>query len=233
MASRSALVVGSSGLVGSALVRHLFHTPEYWHVTTLVRRPQPIANPKLEQVVVDFDRLEEHAERFQVDDVFCCLGTTIRKAGSREAFRKVDYEYPLRVAELCREAGARQFLMITALGANPHSRIFYNQVKGEVEQAVRGVGLPALHIFRPSLLLGHRTELRPGEAAAALLSRPLRPLMLGPLRRYRPVEAEVVARAMVAVALRDEAGAHVHESEEIARLGAVSGRGPMARSGWI
>jgi uncharacterized protein YbjT (DUF2867 family) len=163
--------------------------------------PPGNAGPAVEVHQVDFDELDRHGDLFAVDDLFCCLGTTIRKAGSQEAFRRVDLEYPLQAAHLGRAAGARQFILVSALGADPSSRVFYNRVKGEVEAALAGVGYPRLVIFRPSLLLGDRDEVRPGERVAEWIMKPLGPLMRGPLRRYRPVEAAWVARAMVRRAL--------------------------------
>jgi uncharacterized protein YbjT (DUF2867 family) len=166
--------------------------------------PPGNAGPAVDVHQVDFDALDAHAGLFGVDDIFCCLGTTLRKAGSREAFRRVDLDYPLQAARLGRAAGARQFLLVSAVGADPSSRVFYNRAKGEVEAAVAGVGYPRMVILRPSLLLGKRRESRPGERVAEWIMRPLGPLMRGPLARYRPVEAEAVARAMVRRALDGE-----------------------------
>jgi uncharacterized protein YbjT (DUF2867 family) len=215
---KTALIAGATGLVGSALVAELLADANYGRVVALVRRPLTITHPKLVQVTVDFDRLDQYQDALQGDDLFCCLGTTIKKAGSQAAFRRVDYDYPLQLGRLARQQGVRQFLVVSALGASPRSRVFYNRVKGELEEALADLGLPALHIFRPSLLLGERSEQRPGERIAIALSRPLTPLLVGPLRKYRPIAAAAVARAMRRVALRAERGVHAYESDQIARL---------------
>jgi uncharacterized protein YbjT (DUF2867 family) len=213
-----ALVLGATGLVGHSLVKQLLGARDWAEVAAAVRRPLGPVHPHLVEHVVDFENLESSRALFNVDQVFCCLGTTMAKAGSREAFRKVDYEYPLRAATLACDAGARQFLVVTALGSNPRSAVFYNRVKGELEAALAALNLPALHIFRPSLLLGDREEVRPGERAGIAVAGLLRPLFAGPLRRYRPVRAETVARAMVSAARQGRAGVHVYENEELEAL---------------
>jgi uncharacterized protein YbjT (DUF2867 family) len=157
----------------------------------------------------------------KAQDVFCCLGTTIRQAGSRDAFSKVDFTYVHDVARLAARAGATQLLLVSAVGANAGSRVFYNQVKGKVEDAVRALPLHGIHIFRPSLLLGERAESRPGERIATIVSRALMWAFVGPLARYRPIAGETVARAMVRVAKEGRAGAQVYESEAIGPLAAA------------
>lgn len=215
---RSALVLGATGLVGGHCVDLLLESPEYSRVRVLGRRPFGRHHPKLDDVVTDFDRFEENPGLFAVDDIYCCLGTTIGKAGSQEAFRKVDIEYPATAARLGSENGAEQFLVVSAYGADPDSRIFYNRAKGEMEAEVRRAPLRAIWILRPSLLLGSREELRIGERVAEFLLRPISPLLVGPLRRLRPVEARTVAAVMLQLALAEGTGGTL-ESEEIAARG--------------
>ena len=216
---RTALVAGASGLVGGHVLRCLLEDPEYERVTVLARRDLPIAHKKLEQRVLAFDRLAQMADFPRVHDVFCCLGTTIKRAGSQEAFRKVDHALVVELARVAVRHRASQFLLVTALGADPRSRVFYNRVKGEVEEAVRRFAFDAIHIFRPSLLLGKRTESRPAERMAVMVSPLIAWAFVGPLARYRPIKAERVARAMVRTARQATRGVHVHESDEIRRLG--------------
>lgn len=204
--------------MGAALLQILLDSPAYTRVTALLRRPLAFSHPKLTQVVADFDQLEQHREYFRVDDVFCCLGTTIKVAGSQAAFRKVDQEYPAAMARLTQESGAQQFLLVTAMGADPNSRIFYNRVKGEAEAAVRTAGLPAVHFFRPSILTGPRAEFRLGERVGIGVMQVLRPLLP---RTYRPIAGRTVAQAMHNVAQQGRGGAHVYESDQIALLGKV------------
>lgn len=215
MEIRNALVAGASGLVGGFLLEGLLESPLYQTVCSLGRRALPIQPPKLTQRTVDFARLD--AEPLPAtDDAFCCLGTTIKKAGSQEAFRAVDHDAVLAFAKAARKAGARRFLLVSALGANARSRIFYNRVKGEAEKDLEAVGFESLVLLRPSLLLGERTESRPGEHVATLVSKALGPL----LRPFsgRPIEARTVARAMLALA-REGAGVRVAPSGELQELG--------------
>jgi len=216
---RSALVLGATGLIGGCLTAQLLDHPAYERVVTLGRRPTGLNHPKLEERVADLGQMADHREAFAVDDLYCCLGTTIKKAGSQAAFRRVDYEYPLAAAQLSKESGVQRCLLVSAMGADAHSPIFYNQVKGEVEEAVAAVGLPTCLIFRPSLLLGERQEVRLGEAVAGAVGRLVGPLMVGAAARYRPVRGETVARAMVNAALTAPPGLTVYASHEIQRLG--------------
>lgn len=218
--TRTALVAGASGLVGGHVLRRLLEDKDYERVTSFGRHELPLTAKKLAQRVVDFDRVAEVGDFPRVHDVFCCLGTTIRQAGSQDAFRKVDFTYVVELARVALRHRAAQFLLVTALGADAGSRVFYSRVKGEVEEAVKRLQFEGIHIFRPSLLLGHRAASRPGERAATLLSPLVSWAMVGPLRRYRPVRADAVARAMVRIAREARRGVHVYESGEIARLGA-------------
>jgi uncharacterized protein YbjT (DUF2867 family) len=217
---RSALIAGAAGLVGGYVLRRLLAHPSYARVEILVRSELPIRDPKLTQRIVEFARLGDGAPGVAPDDVFCCLGTTIRKAGSEEAFRRVDYDYPLALARLAKAAGAGKFLMVSALGADPKSAVFYNRGKGEVEQAIAAIGLPAAYFFRPSLLTGPRTEHRPGEKIGIAVGKLIAPLLIGALRKYRPIHADTVAAAMVYAANHDVA-AGVIESDAIARFEAL------------
>ncbi len=215
---RSALLVGATGLVGGHVLEALLADPGYGRVRVLARRPTGRSRPKLEERVLDFDRLAERADDVAGDDVFCCLGTTLRTAGSREAFRRVDFDYVARVAGLAAANGARRFLLVSAAGADAGSRVFYNRVKGEAERAVRALPFATVVLLRPSLLLGDRTEHRRWEEAAKRVMPALGPLFVGPLRRWRPVQARDVAAAMVRLAASAAPGVRVVESEEIPAL---------------
>jgi len=208
---RSALVVGATGLVGSKLVATLLADPRYDSVHALVRRPFVSKNVTLREHVVDFAQLEGFVWP-AVDDVYCCLGTTIRAAGSQAAFRAVDHDYPLAVARGALRGGARQYLFISAMGADAHSSVFYSRVKGELEAAIAALKFHAAIAFRPSLLAGDRTEHRLGERLALLVLQPLRGLVPA---KYRPVADTAVARAMVDYAGRGLAGFHVVPSDVI------------------
>ncbi len=211
--SRTALVAGASGLVGGHVLRLLLADPSYERVTIFVRRELPVSNRKLAQRVLEFDRLTELGDFPRVHDVFCCLVTTIAQAGSQAAFRRVDFTYVVELARAASRHRADQFLLVSAVGAAARSRVFYNRVKGETEDAVQRVSFAGIHIFRPSLLLGARTDPRPAERAASLVARALSWTLIGPLKRYRPIRAEIVAQAMVRRAREASRGLHVYESD--------------------
>ncbi len=223
---RTALLAGASGLVGRYLLDQLTGAPEYDRVVAVVRRPLEFEHPKLVEVVADFAALERLPEPLRGDDAFCCLGTTRKRAGSRAAFRAVDHGAVLAFAWAAQRGGARRFFTVSALGADPASRFFYNRVKGETEEALGVLGFATLGIFRPGLLLGPREEVRVGERLAAAALALASPLLLGRLARYRPVHAAVVARAMVRASFGTGArGTMVFESDEILDLGRAFGGG--------
>jgi uncharacterized protein YbjT (DUF2867 family) len=212
---RTALVAGATGLIGGHVLQRLLADVAWSQVVTLGRRAAPERHAKLEQRIVDLGALEAVGDLPRADDVFCCLGTTIKQAGSQEAFRRVDHDYVVGLARAGVRAGAAQFLLVSAVGADPKSRIFYSRVKGETEADVRKLPYRAIQIFRPSMLLGERTEFRLGERVAMLLA-PLGTLALvGPLRRYRPIEAASVARAMVQIAKEAPRGPNVFDYDAI------------------
>ncbi|MFD0771421.1 oxidoreductase [Bacillus sp. CGMCC 1.60114] len=218
MKTRTALVLGASGLVGQEVTQLLIDSDYYDSVTIFVRKPLEWEHEKLQQKQVDFSILEQYKEFFAVDDVFNCLGTTIKKAKTKENFKRVDYDYTIRAARLAEEQGVQNFLVISSMGANPKSLFFYSQVKGQMEEAIKKLVIEGIHIFRPSLLLGEREEFRFGERMAEKISGIIPFLFKGSFTKYRPISAEQVARGMYVTALREESGVHVHESSEIAKM---------------
>ena len=215
---KTAVILGASGLVGKELVNTLFYSNHYSKIYLLVRRPIQVPFEGCETRVIDFDKIEDYSELFAVNDVFCCLGTTIKKVKTQEAFRKVDYEYPLAAAKLAKEKGVDKFLIVTAMGANSKSPFFYNRVKGEIEDALRTLNLSSLHIFRPSLLLGKRDEFRLGEKLAEKASFLINTIMMGPLRPYRGIQVKKVAAAMAFIAQTKKSGINVYKSDEIDKM---------------
>lgn len=215
-----ALLAGASGLVGGSLLAQLLASSAYDEVVALVRRPLAVAHPKLRQVVVDYAHLDLATAIGRADDAFCCLGTTLKRAGSQAAFRSVDHDAVLAFARAAQRAGARRFFVVSSLGAAVDSRVFYNRVKGEMEAALRGRDFATLGIFRPSLLLGGRAEARWGERVGSLALTLLAPVLVGRWRRYRAIPAEVVARAMLRCAAGTGArGVLTLGSEELQVLG--------------
>lgn len=205
------MLVGATGLVGGAVLRQALADARVSRLVAPTRRPLP-PHPKLENPLVDFEHLPPDAPWWPVDGVICTLGTTIRKAGSQEAFRRVDHDYPLIVAQMARRHGARAFALNSATGADPRSRFFYNRVKGEVEEALRGVGFDSLTIVRPALIGGDRDEFRPAEFVAMRLLRLADPLLP---RRYRVVPHERIAQVLLDAAIAATPGRHVVESGAI------------------
>ncbi len=219
---RRAVIAGASGLVGQSLLQLLLESPEIDAVVSLGRRKLGLASPKLGEQILDFAdaaALAGALAEARGDDVFCCLGTTIKKAGSQAAFRAVDHDAPLALAKAALGAGAQQFLVCTAVGADAHSRVFYSRVKGELEEALRGLAFPrGVKIVHPSMILGDRQERRPLESMLGLPMKWSSPIFKGPLWRYRPIAAERVARALFNAALREPPGDRCYEGKPLFRL---------------
>jgi uncharacterized protein YbjT (DUF2867 family) len=218
MSGRTAIVAGASGLVGGHCLRRLLASGLHEQVIAFVRGPLNVVHKRLQQRTVDFDRLSRMSAFPRGQDVFCCLGTTMKKAGSEAAFRKVDYEYVVRLAETSLRTGADRFFLVSAVGADPKSRVFYSRVKGEAEDAVVRLGFSGLHIFRPSLLVGSRPEKRPTEELGIAAARLVSGVLFGRARKYRPIKADTVARAMIVIAREGSPGKHVYTSDEMEGL---------------
>lgn len=212
---KTALIAGSTGLIGTQLLPLLLASDRYDKVIALVRRDAGVTHAKLQTLPAEFDQLDALLGNEKITDVFCCLGTTMAKAGSKEKFYEVDFHYPVKLAQAAINHGASRYYLVSALGADRKSKIYYNRVKGEVEAAIGGVGFTALHIFRPSLLLGPRAETRRGEDAAKIFYR-----IFGFLfpAKYKAIEASRVAQAMMHFAKSTGQGVIIHESDEMQRL---------------
>ena len=194
--------------MGAEVLKQLEADSSVTRIVLIGRRPMPTSDPRIQAHVVDFDNLESRADLFAVDQIFCALGTTMKHAGSEEAFRRVDLEYPLKMARLGLAGGARHFLLVSSLGADADSRVFYNRVKGELENVLRTMGYRSVTFVRPSLLLGKRQEFCPFERLAMIVGE----VVPG---RYRPVLARDVAGALLAAAREDKLGLKIIESEQI------------------
>ncbi len=218
--NKTALVFGATGLIGGHVVQFLLLHPAYEKVVVFVRRPLDLEHPKLVQHVVNFDHPEAFRHLVKGDDLFCCLGTTMAKAGSKEAFYKVDFTYAFEAAQMGSINGVGQYLLVSSVGADPKSMFFYSKVKGELEEAVRQMNFWALHIFQPSVLLGERNENRFGEQMAGKIGSIFDRLTGGLLTKYRPIEADVVAKAMVSAAQGLKPGVHVYPSHWLQGLAA-------------
>ena len=206
MTQRSALLLGSTGLTGGILLDLLLASPEYTKVIIYVRKPTGLNHPKLKEQIINYESIDSAVS---ADDVFCCLGTTIKIAKTKEAFEKVDLDYPLKIASLQHKAGSKQFLVVSAMGANATSSIFYSRTKGLMEKGLTEIGFESLYIFRPSFIVGDRKEERMGEKIGIIISAILSPLMIGPLKKYKPVKAADIALNMIKYALKNEKGKQV------------------------
>jgi uncharacterized protein YbjT (DUF2867 family) len=215
LTARVALIAGATGLTGGHLLAGLLADSRYLHVHALVRKPVLTPHVKLSEHVVNFRSLTSLPA---ADDAYCCLGTTIKKAGSESAFREVDFDYVLNFARAAKTGGTKRLMVISALGATPTSGVFYNRVKGEMEEALQKIGFDAVHIFRPSLLDGERSELRVVERISIGAFKMLSPFMIGGAKKYRLIAAAQVAHAMHMCAWTKLQGVKVYESDEIAAI---------------
>jgi uncharacterized protein YbjT (DUF2867 family) len=207
---KTALIAGGTGLIGAQLLRLLLDSGRYGKVIAITRKELSF-HPKLTQHLNEGEILTLDAT-WSIDDVYCCLGTTIAKSRSKEKFYQVDFTYPYELATRSLALGAKQFLIVTALGAQKTSPVYYNRVKGEIEEALSKLGFNSLHIFRPSLLLGDRNEKRTGEEAAKIFYQ-----IFGFIipKKYKAIDAAKVARAMLHIASMDKHGKFIHESGEL------------------
>ena len=207
------MLVGATGAVGSQVLEQALRHPGIAEVVALTRRRLP-AHPKLANQVVDFSNLPANAPWWAVNAVVCALGTTLRVAGSPEAFVTVDRDWPIQVARLARAAGASRFALNSSLGANALSKGLYLRTKGETEDAIGQLGFPSYTIVRPSLIDAQRQQSRPAEALGLVVARALRPLIP---RRYRAVTPDAIAHALLGAVLAGQPGLQVRESETLQR----------------
>jgi uncharacterized protein YbjT (DUF2867 family) len=216
---KTALVIGSSGLIGSHLVIQLLSNPNFEKVIVFNRRPCLILHPKIEEHLIDFNDLKAIEPYVKGDVMFCTMGTTIKKAGSKEAFRLVDVVYPEQFAEMALHNQVKQFLIISSLGADLHSNNFYLKTKGEIETFLQNSAFKSVSILRPSLLLGDRKEFRLGEKIASYVLPVLSLFLIGPFKKYRAIEAKTVAKAMLEIAIQNKSGFNIYPSDELQTIG--------------
>lgn len=211
----TALIAGSTGLVGSCLLQLLLKNDAFKHITILVRNPIDLTHPKLTVLPIDFEKLGEVLIDVNPDIVFSCLGTTKAKTPDKSLYFKIEHDYPVQLATLTQAKGASQFHYISSMGANATSLNLYSKNKGLAEMSLRSIGFESMNIYRPSLLLGARNELRPLEKVSAVFLKILKPLMVGKLKKYKAIAANDVATAMMLSALTPLKGYNVIESDLI------------------
>ena len=213
MTDRKALIAGSTGLVGKHLLQQLAKSGLYTEIISIVRRPTGIKLPNVKEEIINFENLENYEIFFNVNDIYICLGTTIKKAKTQTAFKKVDVEYPVKIATIAAKNNVQKLSVISAMGADSKSRIFYNRMKGIMEQEIIKTGIEAIYIYRPSLLLGKRSEFRFGERIASIFVRPMLFLFVGNLRKFRPIQAEKVAASMLKNCNKNMPGVNIYTND--------------------
>ncbi|MGB6035027.1 MAG: oxidoreductase [Cryomorphaceae bacterium] len=210
-----AVIAGATGLIGTFLVDQMKTDKDVMTVTALTRRGGEQVG-KVAWTKVDFDKAADLENACtEADHAFCCLGTTMKTAGSKEAFRKVDHDYVIAFAKAAKSQGIESFSVVSAIGSDADSSVFYNKVKGEVERDLEKVGFESLHIFHPSLLLGPREESRLGEKIGTVGMKLVSPLMMGSLTKYKPIHVKTVASAMLHLAKAPQKGVHHLEYDEM------------------
>lgn len=216
--SKKAIIAGASGLIGSNLLNILLLAHDYNEVLALVRKELPLQHKKLIQLIVDFDKLEAYSGFITGHVLFCCLGSTKKKTPDLAVYRKIDHDYPVKLAQMAKRNNVGQYHLVSSIGADSNSAAFYTKIKGETEDTIKQVGLKCLHIYQPSILTGARNEHRPAERIAGVLMKVIDPLLIGGLKKYRSISAETVAMTMFKQSLKNEEGVFVHPSDKIKLL---------------
>ena len=194
---KKAILYGASGLVGSYILDNLLNSTNYQQVIIVVRKDLNIQHPKLKTLIADFNTLPEVVKDIQVDEVFIALGTTQKKTPDKKLYYQIDHDYPILATKLAKENGAKAVFLVSALGANEKSSIFYSKMKGETERDIISLNLDNTYIFRPSMILGNRKENRPAEKVFIGIFKFINPIFVGNLSKYKGIEAEDIAKAMI------------------------------------
>jgi uncharacterized protein YbjT (DUF2867 family) len=219
MAKRTAVIAGSTGAIGRQLVALLIASPRFEKILVLHHRPTSYGQGKVEQLVVDFAAIPAAVAGDDIEAVFCCVGTTQKRAGSMEAFQRVDRDVPIALARWAAANHAASFVGVSSVDARAAARSVYLKTKGEMENGVAAAGVRSTYILRPSLLAGVREEYRLAEHVSNRVLAVIGPVMVGPLRKYRAVHTKTVARAMLACANQHAPGVHIVESDVVHQLG--------------
>jgi uncharacterized protein YbjT (DUF2867 family) len=217
MNKKTALVFGATGLIGNLLLEELIKSVEYKEIRIFVRQPSGISYPDVTEFIIDFDSIEKHTEQIKGEDLFICLGTTIKKAGSVKKMEEIDRDLPVKIATLASANGIKRVAVVSSLGASAGSKNYYLRIKGEMETGILNVNFENTAIVRPSMLLGERKEKRTGEVMGKIVMKTFKPLLSGKLRKYRAIHGRDVARAMIAI-LQKEPVKYIYESDELQKI---------------
>lgn len=211
------MIFGSTGLIGNLLLEELVHSENYSGIRIFVRQPTGITEPKVEEVTIDFLKPKSFSQYITGEDIFICLGTTIKKAGSVKKMEEIDRELPIKIAALASANGVKRVVVVSSLGASTSSKNYYLRIKGEMEEGILKLNFENIAIVRPSMLLGERKEKRTGETVGKIVMKTFKPMLTGRLRKYRAIHGKDVARAMIAI-LQKEAVKNVYESDELQKI---------------
>jgi uncharacterized protein YbjT (DUF2867 family) len=212
---KTAIIIGTTGLTGSALLKQLLKDDDFNRLISFSRKQIGLTDPKLVQHSIDFNQISNYKELIKGDVVFCCMGTTIKTAGSKEAFKKVDFIFPTEFGKIAKQNGVKEFYLQSSLGADINSNNFYLKTKGEVEQILQQLNFNSFATFRPSMLLGKRSEFRFGELIGKVVMQLLSFLFIGKLKRYKAIHVNQVANAMIKQAKLNKPGNFIIENEEM------------------
>ena len=215
---KTAIILGATGLTGNILLNKLLGDDRYRNIKIFTRRPLRYENPKVTEILCDLLDVDSYKDNFYGDDVFCCIGTTVKKTPDKELYKKIDFGIPVSAAKLCKINGIKTFAVMSSMGANANSSIFYNRTKGEMEDAVLEQKIENTYILRPSIIGGNRNEFRITEKIGIILMKVINPLFIGPLRKYRMIDAEIIANAMIELA-NNEINKQIIESDQIQNIG--------------
>ena len=202
MSQKICWIFGATGLIGNHFMQKACENDHYQTIHVFSRRKIQFSHPKLNVHIIDFRQLESALSSIEPGDIFCCLGTTMKQAGSKEAFKFVDYFLPTEIARIGKQKSCQKYLLVSSMGADPNSMVFYSQVKGETESEIAKYQIKYTHFLRPSLLLGERDENRMGENIGKVVMNAINPLLIGPMRKYQAIKGETVAQAMLNIAIK-------------------------------
>ncbi len=213
---KTAIIIGATGLVGSTLAKQILENPEYSRVTLLLRKPLDLQHPKLKQEIIDF--AQPDSTKIIGDDLFCAMGTTLQKAGSKQAQYKIDCTYPFEIGKIAKANGVKQYILVSSIGSDANSSNFYLRTKGDLEQKIKALDFENFISVRPSFILGDRQEFRLGEKIGIVLAKAISPLLVGSLKKYRGIEAAQIAKGMQVLANKGLKGVHFVESDALAEF---------------
>jgi len=217
---KTAIILGATGLTGDILLKKLLIDERYDKIKIFTRKPLRLENKNVIEILCNLLELDSYKENFFGDEVFCCIGTTTKKTPDKELYKKIDYGIPVSTAKLCKDNGIKTFAVMSSMGANVNSPIFYNRTKGEMEQAVFEQNIKNTYVLRPSMIGGNRNEFRITEKIGSILMKVLNPIFIGTLRKYRIIDADIIANAMIELT-NNGIDKQIIESDQIYRIGNI------------